>query len=61
MIDTYGPDDTTARCSNCGKFMPWHHSCLVEKSDGMPLPSPILVEMGICSKCEAEKMLEQPQ
>jgi|GEM_PF-4235654 len=52
MMDTYSLKDKQARCSECGKFMPWENSRLVEKSDGMPLPSPVLIEHGMCGRCE---------
>ena len=50
--DTYSLSDKQARCSECAKFMPWARSVQVEKSDGMPSPSPVLVEIGMCEKCE---------
>lgn len=51
-LDTYSLNDKQARCRECGKFMPWERSKLVEKSDGMPIPSPVLIEEGFCSTCE---------
>lgn len=51
MDDTYSTSDRQAKCSECGRFMPWSRSRLVEKSDGMPLPSPVYVEQGWCVPC----------
>lgn len=51
-VDTYSMSDTAARCSECAKFMPWSRSVLVQRSDGMPSPSPVLVEIGKCEKCQ---------
>ncbi len=50
-LDTYSMKDTMARCAECGKFMPWSRSVLVERSDGMPLPSPVYIETGTCVRC----------
>jgi len=52
-LDTYSMNDKQARCSECGNFMPWGRSRQIQKSDGMPLPSPILLEVGLCARCEA--------
>ena len=51
-MDTYGMNDAIARCANCAKFMPWSRSVLVEKSDGLPSPSPVYIESGICERCD---------
>lgn len=53
-MDTYSCMDKQARCSECGQFMPWSRSKQVERSDGMPLPSPVLVEVGVCVHCAVE-------
>ena len=50
-MDTYSMSDKQARCAECNKFMPWDRSHLVQKSDGMPSPSPVLIEKGICVRC----------
>ncbi len=52
-MDTYSSNDKTARCAKCARFMPWSRSRLIQKSDGMPSPSPILIERGICANCES--------
>jgi hypothetical protein len=54
-VDSYGPNDKQAHCAECAKFMPWDRSVQVEKSDGMPSPSPVLVEVGLCVRCETRK------
>lgn len=54
--DSYGPYDKQARCAQCGQFMSWDRSRLTEKSDGMPLPSPIYIEQGLCAECENKKV-----
>ena len=51
-IDTYSMNDKQAKCSECGKFMSWDRSIVVERGDGFPVPSPIYIEIGMCVKCE---------
>jgi len=53
VIDTYSMKDPTARCADCGSFMPWSRSRQVEVDSGAPAGAPALVEQGVCSKCEA--------
>lgn len=60
-IDAYGVLDKQARCSECGKFMPWARSKLREVSDGMPSPSPILVEDGLCERCTGKEATHDPR
>lgn len=55
MHDAYSQKDNAARCAQCNRFMPWERSRQVQESDGMPEPSPVLVETGICARCEAAK------
>lgn len=51
-MDTYSMNDKQAKCSECGKFMPWKRSKVVKKGDGYPEPSLIYVEIGMCKQCE---------
>lgn len=43
------------QCDECGRFIPYSRATLKEKSDGMPLPSPVHYWTGICSVCAAKK------
>lgn len=51
-MDTYSMNSKSAQCCKCGKFMPWERSNLIERSDGLPLPSLVLIEKGVCKNCE---------
>lgn len=51
-IDTYNGKNKQAQCSECAKFMPWSRSRLAERGDGLPEPSPVYIEIGMCKACE---------
>lgn len=51
-VDTYSMADNAARCAECGSFMPWSRSRQVERDSGFPAGAPVLVESGLCEKCE---------
>ena len=46
------------QCDKCGVFIPYSRATYCEKSDGMPLPSPVGYWAGICTRCDNKDAAE---